>query len=134
MKKAIVSLVAICLLSLPSLTISQTPRREKQVRLLLSLLVVFLSLTDSGCLSTIAANAEAETIKVTAQPQQIYVEKGASGQHLNFDFVVENRTDEPLRISKLELSVTVAKISCCFRNSLIAMGLAQAFRSFLTAR
>ena len=54
-------------------------------------LLLFVLLTF---LPFVGANNEA--VKVTAKPQPIYIEKGTSSQHLNFDSVVENLTDDTL--------------------------------------
>jgi hypothetical protein len=44
-------------------------------------------------------------VKVTATPQQIYIEQGALGQYLSFDFLIENLTDATLRINKVVVSI-----------------------------
>ena len=44
-------------------------------------------------------------IRVTAQPQKIWIEAGDSSQSLNFDFLVENLGPTPLGIDSIELSV-----------------------------
>jgi hypothetical protein len=49
-------------------------------------------------------------VKITAKPNQIWIERGPCGQYLNFDFVVENTTGETLNISLVEVSVTGRKI------------------------
>ncbi|MFS8084540.1 MAG: M23 family metallopeptidase [Acidobacteriota bacterium] len=49
--------------------------------------------------------ANKEAVKITPKPQLIFIEQGATAQYLNFDFVVENLTDEKLLISSIELSV-----------------------------
>ena len=51
------------------------------------------------------SNLATDAVRITAKPQQIYIEKGSSGQHLNFDFIVENLTAETLSISGIEVSV-----------------------------
>lgn len=63
--------------------------------LLLVTLTAVLSCTGSSI----------DVVKVLPQPQQIYIEQGASGQYLNFDFLVENSTDKTLRLSKIVVSV-----------------------------
>lgn len=57
-----------------------------------------------------------ESVRVTAKPQQIYIEKGASGQYLNFDFVVENLTDDTLFVSSIEVSVSDGKDKLILRK------------------
>ncbi len=44
-------------------------------------------------------------VRVTAQPQTIWIEAGDSNQSLNFDFLVENLGTTPLGIDSIELSV-----------------------------
>lgn len=46
-----------------------------------------------------------EAVKITAKPTKIYIERSDSGQHLNFDFILENQTNEKLLINRIELSV-----------------------------
>jgi len=60
--------------------------------------------------------ADNEAVRVTAKPQQIYIEKGASGQYLNFDFVVENLTDDTLLVSGIEVSVWDVKDKLILRK------------------
>lgn len=43
-------------------------------------------------------------IRVTAQPQQIWIEAGDTGQSLNFDFLVENLGHTPLGIDSIEVT------------------------------
>jgi len=74
-------------------------------------LLLFVLLTF---LPFIGANNEA--VKVTAKPQPIYIEKGASSQHLNFDFVVENLTDDTLLVSSIEVSVFDGKEKLILRK------------------
>ncbi|MBA2494591.1 MAG: M23 family metallopeptidase [Acidobacteria bacterium] len=58
-------------------------------------LPVFLSLVS----------ADAQTVKVAAAPNAIYIEKTAAAQNLNFDFVVENTAKENLLLTEVEVSV-----------------------------
>ena len=44
-------------------------------------------------------------VTVNVRPQQIYLERSETGQHLNFDFVLENTTGEKLQIGSIEVSV-----------------------------
>ncbi len=44
-------------------------------------------------------------VAVVANPANIYIERSGAGQHLNFDFILKNQTDEKLIINKVELSV-----------------------------
>ncbi len=44
-------------------------------------------------------------VAVVAKPANIYIERSDTGQHLNFDFILKNQTDEKLIINKVELSI-----------------------------
>jgi hypothetical protein len=44
-------------------------------------------------------------VSINVKPGQVYIERDETGQHLNFDFIVKNQTDEKLLINKIELSV-----------------------------
>lgn len=46
-----------------------------------------------------------EAVKVSAKPTKIYIERSDSGQHLNFDFILQNQTNEKLIVNRIELSV-----------------------------
>jgi hypothetical protein len=43
-------------------------------------------------------------VRVTAQPQQIWIEAGDAAQSLNFDFLVENQGKTPLGIDSIEIT------------------------------
>jgi hypothetical protein len=45
-----------------------------------------------------------EAVKVTVKPDTVYIERSETGQHLNFDFLLENRTDRELLLTGVELS------------------------------
>jgi peptidase M23-like protein len=47
---------------------------------------------------------EGDAVKVTVKPDTVYIERSETGQHLNFDFLVENRTDRELLLTGVELS------------------------------
>jgi hypothetical protein len=49
--------------------------------------------------------ATGAAVRVTVQPDTVYVERSESGQHLNCDFLLENLTDEELLLTGVELSV-----------------------------
>jgi|SRR5215207_181340 len=49
--------------------------------------------------------AQVEAVKVTVRPDPVYIERGASGLHLNFDFFLENRTEQELLLTSVEVSV-----------------------------
>jgi hypothetical protein len=55
--------------------------------------------------STTTPAATQEGVHVSATPAQIHLVTSHSGQHLSFDFVLTNRTDETLILNKIELSV-----------------------------
>jgi hypothetical protein len=48
--------------------------------------------------------ADGEAVKVTVKPGTVYIERSETGQHLNFDFLLENRTDRELLLTGVELS------------------------------
>lgn len=54
---------------------------------------------------TVPASTSQTAVTITAKPGQIYLERSDTGQHLNFDFILTNQTDEKLIINKIELSV-----------------------------
>jgi murein DD-endopeptidase MepM/ murein hydrolase activator NlpD len=62
------------------------------------LFLIFLSFSS-------LAKTDPQAVTITARPDPIYIEKDAAGQYLNFDFVVENLTDEVLLVSGIEVSV-----------------------------
>src|SRR5215218_6470901 len=51
-----------------------------------------------------ADSVQAEAVKVTVRPDSVYIERSESGQHLNFDFLLENRTTQELLLNSIELS------------------------------
>jgi hypothetical protein len=70
--------------------------------------VVAMSLTVSSILglalcagSGLVQDAE---VKVTFKPGTVYIERTATGQHLNFDFLIENRTYQELVLTGIELA------------------------------
>jgi len=65
----------------------------------------FRRFTTVWFLLPLCASAETSRVKITAKPNQIWIERGSCGQYLNFDFVVENTTGETLNISLVEVSV-----------------------------
>ena len=44
-----------------------------------------------------------EAVKVTVRPDAVYIERSETGQHLNFDFLLENRTHQELVLTGIEL-------------------------------
>src|SRR5215470_12272269 len=65
------------------------------------ILCIFLSCAGSADKTV----KPADIVKVTTNPKEIYIEQGALGQYLNFDFVVENLTGATLRVNKVVVSV-----------------------------
>jgi len=63
------------------------------------LLIIFIALAT--CVKT----DETVAVNITPKPHPIYIEQGAAAQYLNFDFVVENLTNEKLLVSSIEVSV-----------------------------
>ena len=49
-------------------------------------------------------SVQVEAVKVTVKPDPVYIERSEPGQHLNFDFLVENRTKQELLLNSIELS------------------------------
>jgi hypothetical protein len=52
-----------------------------------------------------STNAVAQNVKIVAKPDTVYIERSESGQHLNFDFLVENQTSHRLILSGVTVSV-----------------------------
>ena len=50
------------------------------------------------------SSAQADSVRVNVKPDPIYIERSESGQHVNFDFVVENLTGRDLLLTSIELS------------------------------
>src|SRR5688572_7552489 len=63
---------------------------------------LFVSILLTGCTST---NADAQHVKSVAKPDIVYIERSESGQHLNFDFLLENQTTNRLILSGVTVSV-----------------------------
>jgi len=53
----------------------------------------------------LALALDPHAVRVTVQPQPAYLERSTSAQIVNFDLLVENTTDEPLTIDRVQLSV-----------------------------
>ena len=64
----------------------------------------------------------AASARVTAHPRRVLIERDAAGQYLNFDFAVENLTDEPLLLSRVEVSVYDARDRLAFRRAVDSGG------------
>jgi len=52
-----------------------------------------------------APDSNQTAVAVSVKPARIFIERSASGQHLNFDFILQNQTGEKLLINKVELLV-----------------------------
>ena len=70
----------------------------------MTLVLSLLALWVWPSLATTSAVTQGEVL-ASARPAQIHLVTSHSGQHLNFDFVLTNRTDETLILNKIELSV-----------------------------
>lgn len=69
------------------------------------------------------ARAQAEAVRVTVRPQQVYVERASSGQLLNFDFLLENLTAGKLRLVAVRAYVLDGGGRLALKRSLDAHGL-----------
>ena len=58
--------------------------------------LLFVSILLSWLPST---NAGAQNVKIVAKPDIVYIERSESGQHLNFDLLLENQTRNRLILS-----------------------------------
>ena len=73
--------------------------------------------------SAMAQQAGAARVTINVEPQTVYSER-SSGRHLlSFDFRLENRGDEPVRVSRIEVSVFDRSGDLQFRKFLTAGGL-----------
>ncbi|MFS8065889.1 MAG: M23 family metallopeptidase [Byssovorax sp.] len=63
-------------------------------------------------------------IRVTAQPQEIWIEAGDAAQSLNFDFLVENQGDTPLGIDSIEITAHDAEGKPVLRRFIDSNGFA----------
>jgi hypothetical protein len=52
-----------------------------------------------------STDAGAPDVRIVAKPDIVYIERSESGQHLNFDFLLENETGHRLILSGITLSV-----------------------------
>ena len=76
-----------------------------------------------------APRAEAESVRVTVRPQQVYVERASSGQLLNFDFLPENLTAEKLTLAAIRVRVFDRAGRLVLKRSLDAHGLSPAIET-----
>jgi hypothetical protein len=49
-------------------------------------------------------SVQVEAVNVTVRPDPVYIERSESGPHLNFDFLLETRTEQELLLTSVELS------------------------------
>lgn len=56
-------------------------------------------------LCLIPLSPQAQVVQVTAKPDRVYIERSEAGQHLNFEFLLQNRSAERLLLSAVTLSV-----------------------------
>ncbi len=64
-----------------------------------------------------ASEIDNHAVQITASPQKIYIEKSTAGQFINFDFLIQNLTDEQLTINQIEVSVLDASDKLILRKS-----------------
>ena len=74
------------------------------VRIAAIALALSLLLLSAWSLAT-SSTVDARDILVSARPAQIFLVRSDLGQHLNFDFLLTNSTDETLILEKIELGV-----------------------------
>jgi hypothetical protein len=74
----------------------------RPILLIVSAVLGFSLAARAGC-------AQVEAVKVTVKPHPVYIERSESGQHLNFDFLLENRTEQELLLISIEVSVFDAR-------------------------
>jgi hypothetical protein len=65
-------------------------------------ILLFLSSLLSWLPST---NAATQNVRIVAKPDIVYIERSESGQHLNFEFLLENQTNQRLIVSSITTSV-----------------------------
>lgn len=70
-----------------------------------------------------AQAAKSSDVTVSVEPQTVFIERSGDRQFLSFDFKIENRGAQPLRISKIELSVFDRAGSLQLRKFLASSGL-----------
>lgn len=75
--------------------------------LLFALWVLGIIVTESQVVpaAQTGTTANGVAVRVTVKPDQAYVERSETGQHLNCDFLLENLTDKDLLLTGIELSV-----------------------------
>ena len=66
--------------------------------------------------STSLLISDSSPVSVEVRPGKVYIATSESGQHLNFDFLVRNTTDQKLVINRVELSVFDASGKLALRD------------------
>lgn len=84
-------------------TTGGSPRRKYWIALVLAVGAVAAIAAGYAAWQKLVPKA-AGPVRVTAQPQQIWLEAGDASQSLNFDFLVENLGSTPLGIDSVEVS------------------------------
>jgi hypothetical protein len=69
------------------------------------------------------ASGDGDPVRITVRPQQVYIEHGTANQLLNFDFLLENRTKDKLRIDSIRVSVFDARDKLMIRQVVDQHGL-----------
>ncbi|MDI1240946.1 MAG: M23 family metallopeptidase [bacterium] len=67
-------------------------------------------------IGTSALIADTSPISVEVRPGKVYIATSDSGQHLNFDFLLRNTSDQKVMINKVELSVFDAADKLAWRD------------------
>lgn len=66
--------------------------------------------------------ADEAAVRITSKPQPIFIERGATAQYLNFDFIVENLTGEKMILESIEVSVFDRKEQLVLRRFIDSNG------------
>jgi hypothetical protein len=69
------------------------------------MILLTVSAVIGFALSACTAGAQIEAVKVTVKPDPVYIERSEYGRHLSFDFLLENRTEQELLLTSVEVSV-----------------------------
>ena len=67
--------------------------------------LIFLSFVLSQNNSLVCAQTVSNNIKITVKPDKVYFEKDKGNQYLNFDFLIENKSNRSVLLNAVELSV-----------------------------
>ena len=77
-----------------------------------SLLFILIALSSQKLM---AIDDHGGPITLSIEPQEAYIETRGSEQRLNFDLLLHNPGEQPLRINKIEISVYDAHSVLAFR-------------------